>query len=125
MPTGKQERQRRAQQASVRLTASCPAFSDSPSLRASHYMPSTTMRPSSWHIHSDKFGVWPYISSEYNRERVEASKQKRISQALWVSDKDFVIPNAALPVKGLCCFSHYDYDLSPYPVSSFSFTPDI
>lgn len=88
-------------------------------------MPSTTMRPSSWHIHSDKFGVWPYIRSEYNRERVEASKQKRISQALWVSDKDFVIPNAALPVKGLCCFSHYDYDLSPYPVSSFSFTPDI
>ena len=44
-----------------------------------------------------------------------------MSQTLWISDKDFVIPNAALPVKGLCCFSHYDYDLGPYPVSSYAF----
>ena len=104
----------------MRLTASCPAFTDSPSLRASHYIPSNTMRPSSWHIQSDNFGAWPYMSSEYSREKDEASRQRRIAQALQVSDKDFVIPSAALPIKGLCCFSHYDYDLSPYPVSSCS-----
>lgn len=75
------------------------------------------MRPSSWHIHLDNFGVWPYISSEYSREREELAKQKRVARALQVSDKDFFVPNAALPVKGLCCFGNYDYDLNPYPVS--------
>ena len=81
-------------------------------------MPSTTMRPTSWHIHSDNFGVWPYISSEYSRERDEAAKQRRRAAALRVSDHDFIVPNTVLPVKGLCCFSQYDYDLCPYPVSS-------
>lgn len=115
---GKQDRQRRAQHGSRKLTASCPAFTDSPSLRASHYMPNTIMCPTSWHIHSDNFGVWPYISSEYSRERDEAAKQRRRAAALRVSDHDFIVPNAVLPLKGLSCFSQYDYDLCPYPVSS-------
>lgn len=85
-------------------------------------MPKTIMRSSSWHIHSDNFGVWPYISSEYSREREELAKQKRVAHALQVSDKDFFVPNAALPVKGLCCFGNYDYDLNPYPVSVPSVT---
>ena len=116
---GKQERQRRSQQASIqrnRLTSSCPAFYDGPSLRASHYMPKTNMRPSSWHIHSDNFGVWPYISSEYSREKEELAKQKRIAHALQMSEKDFIVPSSVLPVKGLCCFGNYVYDLNPYPV---------
>ncbi|DBB12886.1 TPA: hypothetical protein ACH3X3_005647 [Trebouxia sp. C0006] len=116
---GKQERQQRSQQASIqhnRLTSSCPAFYDGPSLRASHYMPKGTMRPSSWHIHSDNFGVWPYISSEYSREKEELAKQKRIAHALQMSEKDFVVPSSVLPVKGLCCFGNYEYDLNPYPV---------
>ena len=74
------------------------------------------MRPSSWHIHSDNFGVWPYISSEYSRANEELAKQKRTAHALQLSDKDFIVPKAVLPVKGLSCFSQYDYDLSPYPV---------
>ena len=80
------------------------------------------MRPSSWHIHSDNFGVWPYISSEYSREREELAKQKRVAHSLQVSDKDFFVPNAALPVKGLCCFGNYDYDLNPYAVCLSSVT---
>ena len=118
---GKQERQQRSQQASMqrnRLTSSCPAFYDGPSLRASHYMPKTTMRPSSWHIHSDNFGVWPYISSEYSREKEELAKQKRIAHALQMSEKDFIVPSSVLPVKGLCCFGNYEYDLNPYPVTA-------
>ena len=118
---GKQERQQRSQQASMqrnRLTSSCPAFYDGPSLRASHYMPKTTMRPSSWHIHSDNFGVWPYISSEYSREKEELAKQKRLAHALQMSEKDFIVPSSVLPVKGLCCFGNYEYDLNPYPVTA-------
>ena len=118
---GKQERQQRSQQASIqhnRLTSSCPAFYDGPSLRASHYMPKGTMRPSSWHIHSNNFGVWPYISSEYSREKEELAKQKRIAHALQMSEKDFVVPSSVLPVKGLCCFGNYEYDLNPYPVTA-------
>ena len=117
---GKQERQQRSQQASFqlnRLTSSCPAFYDGPSLRASHYMPKGTMRPSSWHIHSDNFGVWPYITSEYSREKEELAKQKRIAHALQMSEKDFIVPSSVLPVKGLCCFGNYEYDLNPYPVT--------
>lgn len=116
MTAGKQERQRRVQQGSSWLTASCPAFSESPSLRASHYMPSTTMRPSSWHVHPENFGAWPYMSSEYSREKEELAKQRRLAEALRVSDHDFIVPNAVLPLKGLCCFSQYGYDLCPYPV---------
>lgn len=78
------------------------------------------MRPSSWHVHPDNFGVWPYMSSEYSRERDEAAKQRRRATALRVSDHDFIVPSAVLPVKGVCCFSQYDYDLCPYPVSTCS-----
>ena len=74
------------------------------------------MRPSSWHIHADNFGVWPYISSEYSCEKEELARQKRTAHALQVSDKDFIVPKPTLPVKGLCCFSRYQYDLTPYPV---------
>ena len=74
------------------------------------------MRPSSWHVHSDNFGAWPYISSEYDREKQEVARQRRHAEALRVSDHDFLVPKAVLPLKGLCCFTHYDYDLCPYPV---------
>lgn len=120
MSAGKQNRLQRAREADEQrqLTASCPAFADSPSLRASHYMPNRSMRPSSWHIHSDKFSVWPYISSDYDLERKVLAKEKRAAQAKQVSDKDFIVPQSILPLQGLCCFSQLEYDLGPYPVRS-------
>ena len=122
---GKQERLHKTQQASLHneLTASCPAFSDSPSLRASHYMPRETMRPSSWHIHSDNFGIWPYHSSDYDLERKELAKEKRAAHAKQMSDNGFIVPHSILPIKGLCCFSHLEYDLGPYPVCYCSSAP--
>ena len=74
------------------------------------------MRPSSWHIHSDNFGVWPYIASDYDLERKESARERRISHAKQMSEKDFIVPQGTLPIKGLCCFGQYEYDLGPYPV---------
>ena len=89
----------------------------SPSLCASHYMPKASMRPSSWHIHSDTFGAWPYMSSEYSRERVLLAQQRKQSKELQVSEQDFIVPKTALPIRGQGCFSQLEYDLNPYPVS--------
>lgn len=89
----------------------------SPSLCASHYMPRAAMRPSSWHIHADMFGAWPYISSGYSRERELLAQQRKQSRELHRSEQDFIVPKAALPLKGQGCFNKLEYDLNPYPVS--------
>lgn len=117
---GKQEQQDklcRARSQSAMSTASMPMLNGSPSLRATHYMPRGSMRPSSWHIHSDTFAAWPYMSSEYSRERVLCAEQRKQSQELQMCEQDFVVPKAALPLKGQGCFSQLEYDLNPYPVS--------
>ena len=118
--TGKQERQDRLSRSRSQpaMSASIPMLNGSPSLCASHYMPKASMRHSSWHTHSDTFGAWPYMSSEYSRERMLLAQQRKQSKELQMSEQDFVVPKTALPIRGQGCFSQLEYDLNPYPVST-------
>lgn len=118
---GKQERQHRHSRSKSHsaVSASMPMLDGSPSLCASHYMPRASMRSSSWHTHSNTFGTWPYMSSEYSRERIQLAQQRKHAKELQVSEQEFIVPKAPLPLRGQCCFGRIEYDLNPYFVSSY------